>query len=76
MSTRFKTGLGTTKNNGTTPDDTICAMRLLGIDPILQDKFKDEFLYMPMESYLMRYADEVQASYKEAYEPSFKALFG
>jgi hypothetical protein len=52
----------------------LCAVRVLGIDQVLRGKFTDEFSYMPMDSFLMRYAEQVQASYMETYEPSIKAL--
>lgn len=52
----------------------LSAMRVLGIDAILKDKFTAEFSYMPMDSFLMRHAVQIQASYKETYEVPFRAL--
>jgi hypothetical protein len=52
----------------------ICAIRMLGIEPVLGSKSSEEFVYWPMDGFLMKYAKEIQLSFKETYGPPWSDL--
>lgn len=52
----------------------ICAVRILGIESVLGKKFSEESIYVPMDSFLIKYTTEIQASFEETYGPRWTDL--
>ena len=52
------------------------AVRVHGIHLVLSDKSIDENIYVPMDAFLLKYPEEIRASFNDTYKPLWNELMG